>query len=86
MDEKQLAAKVEELKQALGGMSTSDICVIVGAMISKNTEYLQAVTCAIWHIGESMNAGKVEIKPTKAGIGLNFVAKRGQSLDLQKGR
>lgn len=86
MDEKQLAAKVAELKQALDGMPISDVCVIVGSMFSKNPEYLQAVICAIWHIGECMNAGKVEIKPTKTGIGLNFVAKRGQSLDLQKGR
>lgn len=85
MDEKQLAAKVAELKQALDGMSTSDVCVIVGAMISKNPEYLQAVVGAIWHICECINAGKAEIKPTKTGIGLNFVAKRGQSLDLQKG-
>ena len=86
MDEKQLAAKVAELKQALDGMPTSDVCVIVGAMISEKHEFLHAVIGAIWYIGECMNASKAEIKPNKAGIGLHFVAKRGQSLDLPEGR
>lgn len=86
MEKDQVNAKVAELKQALDGMPTSDVCVIVGAMIAEKPEYLQAVIGAIWHIGECMNAGKAEIKPTKTGIGLSFVAKRGQSLDLQIGR
>ena len=82
MEKEQLKAKVAELKQALDEMSTSEVCVVVDALFTAKPDFLQSVVGAIWHIGEGINAGKAEIKPTKTGIGLNFVAKRGQSLNL----
>ena len=87
MEKDQVNAKVAELTKALEGMSTSEMCVVVDALFTSQPKLLQAAIGAIWHIGEGMNAGKAEIKPTKAGgIGLDFVAKRGQSLDLPKSR
>ena len=80
MEKEQLKAKVAELKQTLDGMSTSEVCVVVDALFTAKPDFLQAVVGAIWHIGEGLNAAKAEIKPTKKGIGLNFVAKRGESL------
>ena len=86
MEKDKVNAKVAELTKALEGMTTSEMVVVVDALFTSQPKLLQAAIGAIWHIGEGINAGKAEIKPTKTGIGLNFVAKRGQSLNLPNRR
>ena len=80
MEKELLKAKVEEVSKALEGLKENEICVVVDALMSTNDKFLPGVIGAIWHIGAGLNAAKAEIKPTKKGIGLDFIAKRGQSL------
>ena len=82
MTKEQLQVKAADVSRTLVGMSQTEITDVLGMIIPCNANVLPAVVSYIWNLGASMNAAKAEIKPTKTGGGLNFVAKRGQSLNF----
>lgn len=84
MTKEQLQIKAADVSRALLGMSQTEIIDVLGMIIPCNAKVLPAVVLYIWNVGTSMNAAKAEIKPTKTGVGLYFVTKRGQSLNLSE--
>lgn len=83
MTDKELEVAADQLRGIIGKCSASELCLLLDR-VSDEPNFMPAVTGVIWHIGQQLDAAYAKIYPGRNSIKLDFVAKKGKSLDFSK--
>jgi len=83
MTDKELEVSADQLRGIVKKCSTSELCQLL-ENVANEPNFMPAVTGVIFHVGQLLDAAYAKIYAVRDGIKLDFVAKKGKSLDFSK--